>query len=290
MKKLALLLAALGVVSAAAYAAPELTVTNVGQEIEMEHKNGTDDTTAWLFNNVGLKYDDWSFSLQAGKQWNYDNDDNGADKDSKGVTSNDSRLQFDVAKPVTDNLTLKGRYRGQKTFDRFQVGYDYKYGMFLSSGDVFYDFTDANGKDSPDTFHAELFPVGAKLGPVTVKYYLEYVEDLGERSGVERESYTEHQIRVYAPLYKNGNFSLSTEGRFTVKYDEDHVSGGYEAYKDFGRDRLYLKANYAVSENLNVYANYFYELREREGKNGFDEKKLDNADVQNLVLGWSYTF
>ncbi len=149
--------------------------------------------------------------------------------------------------------------------------------MFLSSGDVFYDFTDANGKDSPDTFHAELFPVGAKLGPVTVKYYLEYVEDLGERSGSERESYTEHQIRLYAPLYKVGNFSLSTEGRFTVKYDEDHVKGGCGAYKDFGRDRLYLKANYAVSENLNVYANYFYELREREARDGY-KGKIDNAD------------
>ena len=47
MKRIPLLLAALGVVSAAAYAAPELTVTKVGQELEMESRsNGTDDTVA----------------------------------------------------------------------------------------------------------------------------------------------------------------------------------------------------------------------------------------------------
>ena len=39
MKKLALLLTALGLVSAAAYAAPELTVTHVGQEIELKIKS-----------------------------------------------------------------------------------------------------------------------------------------------------------------------------------------------------------------------------------------------------------
>ena len=112
MKRIPLLLAALGVVSAAAYAAPELTVTSVGQEIEIENEdhNGTDLDDVWLFNNVGLAYGDWSFGLQAGKQWavNLD-DDNGKDK---GVKSEDSRLQIDVWKKVTENLKLGFRYRG----------------------------------------------------------------------------------------------------------------------------------------------------------------------------------
>ena len=77
MKKLALLLAALGVVSAAAYAAPELTVTNFGQSIETENvSNGDYDIDdLWLWNTVGLKYGDWSFGLTAGKQWAVDFDD-----------------------------------------------------------------------------------------------------------------------------------------------------------------------------------------------------------------------
>ena len=103
----------------------------------MEHDNGTDDTAIWLWNSVGLKYDDWSFGLLTAEQ------NNGtmiAMENDKGITSSNHRLQFDVAKPVTDNLTLKGRYRGQNNLDRFQASYDYKYGMFLSSGDFFYDF------------------------------------------------------------------------------------------------------------------------------------------------------
>ena len=71
MKKLALLLAALGVVSAAAYAAPELTVTNSRTRNRNRKRSlmELDLIIAWLFNNVGLDYGDWSFGLQAGKQW-----------------------------------------------------------------------------------------------------------------------------------------------------------------------------------------------------------------------------
>ena len=122
MKKLALLLAALGVVSAAAYAAPELTVTSVGQEIEIENEdhNGTDLDDVWLFNTVGLAYGDWSFGLQAGKQWsvNFDHD--------KEIKSINHRFQFDVSKKITDNLKLKGLdTEDTKTYDRFYARYDY---------------------------------------------------------------------------------------------------------------------------------------------------------------------
>ena len=296
MKRITLLLAALGVVSAAAYAAPELTVTKVGQELEMEHTNGTDDTVAWLWNSVGLKYDDWSFGLTAGKKWNYDNDDKADAKgviNDKGITSNNHRLQFDVSKPVTDNLTLKGRYRGEKNLDRFQVGYDYSYGMFLSSGDFWYDFYNDGGAQGHDELRTEWFPIGVKIGPVTAKYFVDYREDLGGREVGQRESYLEHQVRLYAPLYKADKFSLSTEARITLHAEEERVEGkkyeGYSTFEDFGCNRVYLKANYALSENLNVYANYFYEFKEREARDGY-KKSLDNANTQNLVLGWSYSF
>ena len=285
MKRIPLLLAALGVVSAAAYAAPELTVTNIGQELEMEHDNGTDDTAIWLWNSVGLKYDDWSFGLTAGKKWNYDNDG-----EDKGITSNNHRLQFDVSKPVTDNLTLKGRYRGEKNLDRFQVGYDYSYGMFLSSGDFWYDFYNDGGAQGHDELLTEWFPIGVKIGPVTAKYFVDYREDLGGRDEGQRESYIEHQLRLYAPLYKWDKLSLSTEARITIHHDEEYVGDkGYTAFEDFGKNRVYLKANYAVSESLNVYANYFYEFKEKEGRNGAPDPE-STANTQNLVLGWSYKF
>ena len=128
----------------------------------MSGTNDIDDL--WLWNTVGLKYDDWSFSLTAGKQWNVDFDDHGDYE--KGMESDNGRIQFDFAKPLTEDLKLKGRYRGQNGLDRFQLGYDYSYGMFLSSGDFFYDSKNGNERDS---FHAEWHPIGVKLGAVQVK-------------------------------------------------------------------------------------------------------------------------
>ena len=284
MKKLALLLAALGLVSAAAYAAPELTVTSVGQEVEVEHTNGSDDTTAWLYNNVGLAYGDWSFGLQAAKQWNYDNDDTIADPD-KGISSNNNRLQFDVWKKINDNLKLGFRYRGQKDFDRFYARYAFNYGMLLSDGDFWYQF---NNNNAEDNIEIEWFPIGVKFGPVTAKYFLNYKEF--NNSVDNLESYTEHQLRLYAPLYTADRFSLSTEARITLHAEEDRVNNTeYTAWEDFGRDRLYLKASYNVSESLNVYVNYAYEFTEKEGRNGAkDPESVGN--YQNLTFGWNYTF
>ena len=193
-----------------------------------------------------------------------------------------------MSKPVTDNLTLKGRYRGQDKLDRFQLGYDYKNGMLLSSGDIFYDSVNGTGHD---TFHAELFPVGTKIGPVTFKYYFEYVETLGDVKAGEKEQYFDHQLRVYAPLYTADRFSLSTEGRFSF-YTSQEYNGEANAkqtvFDDFGNNRVYLKANYAMTENLNVYANYFYQFRDSK----YETAKKDNVKsyTSNLVLGWSYKF
>ena len=293
MKINPLLLAALGVVSAVAYAAPELTVTNFGQSIESENVSGGNDVDdLWLWNTVGLKYDDWTFGLTAGKQWAVDFDDHDGGY-TKGVKSDDSRLQFDVAKPITENFTLRGRYRGQETYDRFQLGYKYTFGMFTSEGDVFYDFADPNGKDAPDTFHAELFPIAVTFGPVKLAYYFEYVEDLGERANGEREDYYDHQLRAYATLYKGEKLTLSTEGRFTIVSDESHADedgkvAKYNHYDDFGKNRLYLKANYAVSENLDVFGSYGYEIRKYKGENG--AKDDDNKYWSNVVVGYNYKF
>ena len=284
MKKLALLLAALGVVSAAAYAAPELTVTSIGQEVEVEHTNGSDDTTAFLYNNVGLAYGDWSFGLCGAKQWNYDDEDSVADP-GEGISSANSRLQIDVWKKINDNLKLGVRYRGQKDYDRFYARYDFNYGMFLSAGDFWYQF---NNNNAEDNIEIEWFPVGAKFGPVTVKYLLNYAEWNNPVDG--KESYTEHQIRLYAPLYSTDRFALSTEARITLEAEQDMVNDApYTAWEDFGRDRLYLKASYDVSENLNVYVNYAYEFTEKEGKNGAkDPESVGN--YQNLTFGWNYKF
>ena len=282
MKKLALLLAALGVVSAAAYAAPELRVTNFGQSIESENVSGANDVDdLWLWNTVGLKYDDWSFGLTAGKHWsaNYDHD--------KEIKSTNHRLQFDVSRKINDNLTLKGRYRGQNNFDRFQVGYDFNYGMLWSAGDFWYQFNDT----ANDNLETEWFPIGLKYGAFKVGYFINYSKTLGDTSlaGV-KEDYIEHQIRAYAPLYNGERLSLSTEARVTISADESYEKPfAHREYDDFGRNRLYLKANYAVSENLNVFGTVGYEMRDWRLEDGKDDDHTEKY-YSNFVIGYNYKF
>ena len=76
MKRLALLLAAMGIVSVGVMAEePALKVTNFGQSIEVENVSGNSNIgETWFWNNLGMKYDDWTFSLQFGKQWDLDTD------------------------------------------------------------------------------------------------------------------------------------------------------------------------------------------------------------------------
>ena len=282
MKIIPLLLAALGVVSAAAYAAPELRVTNFGQSIESENVSGANDVDdLWLWNTVGLKYDDWSFGLTAGKHWsaNYDHD--------KEIKSTNHRLQFDVSRKINDNLTLKGRYRGQNNFDRFQVGYDFNYGMLWSAGDFWYQFNDT----ANDNLETEWFPIGLKYGAFKVGYFINYSKTLGDTSlaGV-KEDYIEHQIRAYAPLYNGERLSLSTEARVTISADESYEKPfAHREYDDFGRNRLYLKANYAVSENLNVFGTVGYEMRDWRLEDGKDDDHTEKY-YSNFVIGYNYKF
>ena len=282
MKRIPLLLAALGVVSAAAYAAPELTVTNFGQSIESENVSGANDVDdLWLWNTVGLKYDDWSFGLTAGKHWsaNYYHD--------KEIKSTNHRLQFDVSRKINDNLTLKGRYRGQNNFDRFQVGYDFNYGMLWSAGDFWYQFNDT----ANDNLETEWFPIGLKYGAFKVGYFINYSKTLGDTSlaGV-KEDYIEHQIRAYAPLYNGERLSLSTEARVTISADESYEKPfAHREYDDFGRNRWYLKANYAVSENLNVFGTVGYEMRDWRLEDGKDDDHTEKY-YSNFVIGYNYKF
>lgn len=116
-----------------------------------------------------------------------------------------------------------------------------------------------------------------------------------------KESELEHQIRLFADLYKDEKWSISTEARFTFhhsfNYNED--STPYRKYKDFGRTRLYLYTSYKASENLMLYGRYGYEWRnwsyengdKRENYGDFSTSKGHAAEnYQNFAIGWIYTF
>lgn len=71
MKKLALLLAALGVMSATTFAAESaLRITNVGQEVEIENTSGGQDIgeSVYFGTSVGLAYKDWTFGVIGAKR------------------------------------------------------------------------------------------------------------------------------------------------------------------------------------------------------------------------------
>ena len=298
MKKLALLLTALGLVSAAAYAAPELTVTHVGQEIEIENvdHNGTDLDDVWLWNNVGLAYGDWTFGLTAGKEWDVNFEDH--DKTDKGVKSGASRLQIDVWNKVTDDLKLGFRYRGQNNYDRFYARWDYNHGMFWSSGDVWYE--SKNGAYGTDWVKSEFFPLGLKYGAFKVGYFVNYEKMMGGADVVngkgDKTEYFEHQIRAYATLYKGEKLTLTTQARVTFAAEENYkgeAAKTFRTYDDFGgRNRIYLGANYKYTDNLSLYVDYGYEFREWKYENGteasYDGKSQEN--YQEITIGWKYTF
>ena len=289
MKRLALLLAAMGIVSAAAFAeAPVLKVTSIGQELEVENDSGAENIGDSVFfgTMVNLSYGDWTFGLTGAKFWSVDTKD--------GFDSVNSRLQFDIGKSVTDNLRLTGRYRGQKDYDRYQVGYSYADGMLWSSGDFWYN---ANTDEAIDNFEAEWFPVGVQYGIFKAGWFVNYWKALGSFDSVtdagKKDEYIEHQVRLYATLYQGEKLTVSTEARITLTADGEYEGGDKATteslYKDFGRNRLYLGANYAVTESLTVYGKYGYEIRDKEYvATGKDDKS--NNYYGDLILGWNYKF
>ena len=170
--------------------------------------------------------------------------------------------------------------------------YDFNYGMLWSSGDFWYQFNNNNAEDNVEM---EWFPIGLKYGAFKVGYFINYgewnnpvVDDKDLKT--EKESFIEHQIRAYADLYKTDKLTVFSELRVTLNHEKDIVDGKeYKAYDDFGRNRLYLGAKYNVTENLNVYGKYAYELGDEITKDGKAENK-HTKDYEALIFGWSYSF
>ena len=289
MKRLALLLVTMGIVSGGAMAeTPKLEVTNFGQEIEVENSDsGLGDIDSIYFaNTVGLKYGTWSFGVQGGKFWSWDSE--------KGFNSENARLQIDVWKQMTENLKLGYRLRAQEQYDRHYVRWSYMDGMFWSTGDVWYEATNKNGAGSPDWYKTEIYPIGIKYEDLKIGYFLNYNRVAGNVHDGEQKDYIEHQIRAYYPLYKGEKFTLNFEARVTLNADSNYKGDdvGYRHYDNFGRTRLYLRPSYKVSDALTIYGYYGYEFKDYKYENGQTRadyhKESDN--YQDIGIGWNYKF
>lgn len=310
MKKLALLFGALSLVSSVAYAkevvpaveevvvveevapvaaAPALTVTHVGQYIEVDNTSGHNrfkgkanvGEAVHFAQTVGLAYEDWTFDLMARKAWSMDTDE--------GVYSNGHRIDLDVWKNY-DNFSVGARWRQEEDFDRFVARVKYNYGMFSGWADAGYDF--GNGEESQnDNIYSEGMPVAVTVGPVTLGYYYEYFKFNGMGSANDGETKEEirHQARVMFPLYTGEKLSLGAEYRyqFANDFEVEKNEAGKEVYQENNRHIGIVSANYAVTDRLSVNGYYEYDWNKYEGHD-----EADKADdyYGEFGIGWNYAF
>ena len=289
MKKLALLLAALGVMSATTFAEePTLKVTSIGQEVEIENTSGGEDIgqSVWFKNMINLSYGDWTFNAVGAKIWSMDTDN--------GIHSKDHRLEFTGMKKMNDNYSLGFRYRGHKDYDRYVLRGAWNYGMIWGSADVWYQANNASPAKE-DNIEMELFPIGINYNGIKVGYLIDYTKYINPSEEFQKSA-IEHQIRAYAPLYKGEKLTLQTEIRHTLHNDKDYTrdkAGNkvpYKAFDDFGRTRVYLKSDYKVNDALNVYLNYAYEISDSVSRDGKKSDVDSDKYYGNLTFGWNYTF
>ena len=210
MKKLALLLAALGVMSATTFAAESaLRITNVGQEVEIENTSGGQNIgeSVYFGTSVGLAYKDWTFGVTGAKRWAVDT------KDTDSITG---RVVLDAWKHY-DNYKVGFRFRSEKDYDRYYGRFDWKNDFLWSTWDVWYESkTQSGADDGSDTLRGEIFPIGVQYKGVKLGWFVDYTKTLGGVGEGKLEEKFEHQLRFYAPLYKGEKLTVQTEIRHTL--------------------------------------------------------------------------
>ena len=305
MKKVALLLGALSLVSSVAYAkevvpaveevvvveeapvaaAPALRVTNFGQFIEVDNTAGGEDIGegVWFGNKLGLAYgDDWSFGITAAKIWSMDTDN--------GIHSADHRLEMDAWRHF-ENVDLGLRYRGQSDFDRYYLRGAYHYGMLSGSADVWYHAVNKNVNGQQDNYEMELIPVKLTYGPFGIGYFFNYKEGVGNTEKTEFDHYMEHQIRAYANFDLTEKLSTYAEYRVTLGAEQEQYGKEFDLYDAGDYHKIEVGASYALTENLSLYGYYAYEL----GNITEEAERLHNKDVKDkrygeFTIGWDYQF
>ena len=318
MKKLALLLGALSLVSSVAYAkevvpaveevvvveeaapvaaAPALRVTNVGQFIEIDNASGHNTSKGmadigedvFFGTNVGLAYgDDWTFGLMASKIWNVDTD---------GVHSKNHRLELDAWRNF-ENFSVGARWRQESEKDRYLARFKYNYGMFSGWVDAGYESQNdgAAGYTWDDNWYSEGMPVAVTVGPVTVGYYYEYLNYVGADNASENAVETDlrHQVRAMFPIYSGEKLTLSGEYRYQFAQDVEQYDKFYEYkveenWQEKTAHVAILNASYAVTDALTVSGYYRYDFNEYEAHGHGVQDKADDY-YGEFSIGWNYAF
>ena len=312
MKKLALLLGALTLVSGAAYAkevvpvveevavveeapvaAPALRVTSVGQGIEIDNTSGGSNIGEQVFfkNYANLAYgDNWEFNLMASKIWDMDTDD--------GIHSKDHRIELGFWRHF-DNVSLGFKWRGQEEFDRYYLRTKYNYGMF--GGWIDFAYQSNNGAtDKEDAYYVEAIPVQLTVGPLTMGYYFEAdtwaVND--KENGFEH--FYRQQLRLSAPIYQGEKLKVGLEYRWQFdtsnEYDQERANA-YNKNVPFGWTEansnthiVVLSAAYNVTENLMIDGYYQYDMKDYDSKGDGEVSTDSDKYYGEFYIGWTYLF
>ena len=311
MKKLALLLGALSLVSSVAYAkevvpaveevvvveeaapvaaAPMLRVTSVGQSIEIDNYSRHDDRgynidsdtndigKVMLGTSVGLAYgDDWTFNFFARKHWNTDTDE--------GMRSDGYRIDMEAWRAF-ENYSLGLKWRQESDNDKYYIRGKYNVGMFSGWADFAYKSVNGEGSDS---WYSEGMPIAITYGPVTLGYYYEWdkytttdkVDDVVEGS-------IKHQVRVMAPLYTGEKLSVGAEYRYQFAHDVDYTVE--KPWAENNRHIAILNASYAVTDRLTVSGYYEYDFNDYDLHDAPEGDKLSDDYYGEFGLGWTYSF
>lgn len=313
MKKLALLLGALSLVSSVAYAkevvpaveevvvveevkaveaAPVLRVTSFGQGLEFDNNSGNAADIAegmHFSNSVGLAYgDDWTFGLMARKTWSVDTDDH---IHSTGAY----RIDLDAWRNF-GNYSLGARWRQEKDNDKYYLRAKYNYGMF--SGDMDVAYQSMNGKEANDGWYFEGTPVAVTVGPVTAGYYLKSENNVAVGNGNDVDYWFRHQLRLSMPIYQGEKLNLGVQYGWefanNLELADENATHSYK--HDTDSHILWLNASYKVTENLTIDSYYEYDMfkweKEGNGAKAVGDQKNDHSNKYygEFFVGWTYTF
>ena len=300
MRKTALLLTTLGIISGAAYAEqPELKVKSVGQYIEIDNTSGAEDIGEKVHfgNKVSLSYGKgWSFGLMARKSWQADTDD--------GIHSKGHRIDLDAWKKMGDNFSVGARWRQEANYDRYYLRTKYSYGMF--SGDFDMAYQSNNGESGKgDGYYFEGTPISVKLGPATLGYYFKTETPILAGSDFDKagiDHWYRHQLRVGMPVYQGEKLNIGVQYGWEFANDIE-ISGKkaddyYTLKHDNNSHILWLTASYQATENLTFTGSYEYDMFnwEKEGngtqyaKSSSKSSKDSDKYYGELQIGWTYKF
>lgn len=313
MKKLALLLGALSLVSSVAYAkevvpaveevvvveevkpveAPVFRVTSFGQGIEFDNTSGGLDVAEGMHfsNSVGLAYgDDWTFGLMARKTWSVDTDDH-------IHSTGEHRIDLDAWRDF-GNYSLGARWRQQEAMDRYYLRGKYEYGMFSGDLDVAYTSTDKANDEVNDGWYIEGTPVAVTVGPVKVGYYVKTEKEIRVGNGNPMDYWFRHQLRLSMPIYQGEKLNLGVQYAWEFANNMELADNTWAYKHDTNSHVLWLNGSYKVTENLTIDGYYEYDMFKWEATgdengsfyDGPTPAKDSDRYYGEFYLGWTYTF